>query len=273
MKRIFQLLLLGFLMVSALLPTQAAPKKSLWERWTQSDAKSKLKIDHRPWQNFLKEYVKTNTQGINLISYKDVTQESRNQLSDYISELQQIPINQYKRADQLAFWINLYNAETVKIVLDRYPVTSIRRINTSGLFSSGPWGAKSIFVMGVPLSLNDIEHRILRPIWNDPRIHYALSCGSIGCPNLQKTAFTAQNAPELMTQGAQQFINSPRALQINNHELYVSKLYEWYKEDFGGNAQGIIQHLSQYANPKLKQQLQSFNRINGTFFDWDLNAA
>ena len=96
-------------------------------------------------------------------------------LNAYVENLSRMPINDFNRAEQKAFWINLYNALTVKVVLAAYPVKSIRDIAISpGLFARGPWGKKLIEIDGETVSLNDIEHRILRPIWRDPRLHYAL---------------------------------------------------------------------------------------------------
>ena len=103
------------------------------------------------------------------------------------------------RDEQLAYWINLYNALTVKVILDHYPVKSILDIDISpGWFSIGPWGKKLVAVEGVEISLDDIEHRILRPIWRDPRIHYALNCAAVGCPNLLREAFTGATAEVLL---------------------------------------------------------------------------
>ena len=112
------------------------------------------------------------------------------------------------RDEQCAYWINLYNALTLEVVLDHYPVDSIRDIDISpGLFSQGPWGKKLITVEGEQVSLNDIEHRILRPIWRDPRIHYAINCASLGCPNLQPRPFTGRTLDHALDLAAMRFVD------------------------------------------------------------------
>ena len=120
-------------------------------------------------------------------------------MKGYLKNLQSLPISSYNRVEQKAYWINLYNGLTVDLVLSRLPLESIRDVNISpGLFVRGPWGAKLLTVEEERLSLDDIEHRILRPIWKDNRVHYAVNCASLGCPNLQPDAFTSANTEALL---------------------------------------------------------------------------
>ena len=122
-----------------------------------------------------------------------------------------IAISNYNRAEQKAYWINVYNAVTVDVILSRYPVASMRDINISpGFLARGPWGAKLFSVEEEKLSLDDIEHRILRPIWKDNRVHYALNWASLGSPNLQPAAFTAQNTEVAVGKGSAR-IHQPSA--------------------------------------------------------------
>lgn len=252
----------------------AAPKKDLWPRWEVTDAVSTKTIDHSAWTKFLKEYVITNRDGINLVKYSRVKQRDKDRLNDYIWRLSQVKVGQYNRNVQLAFWINLYNAVTIKTVLDHYPVKSIRDINISpGFFEAGPWAANLLKVDGSALSLNDIEHRIIRPIWNDARTHYALNCASIGCPNLQKTAYTGANVNNMLNAAARQYINSLRGVNIINGKLVTSKIYDWYKADFGNSDIDVIKHLMDYAKPQLKQALAKFKKISDTEYNWHLNEA
>ena len=178
------------------------------------------------------------------------------------------------RDEQCAYWINLYNALTLEVVLDHYPVASIRDIDISpGLFSQGPWGKKLITVEGEPVSLNDIEHRILRPIWRDPRIHYAINCAAMGCPNLQPRPFTGRSLDHALDLAAMRFVDSPRGMQIEDGKLYVSSLYVWFVDDFGGDDAGVIHHLMAYAEPGTAMQLQKLDDIAGHSYDWRLNDA
>lgn len=250
----------------------AAPKAELWQRWTAHNATATTTIDHAIWDRLVRTYVSSFPDGVNRVAYASVTGTDRKLLEGYIDTLMAIPISAYNRGEQRAYWINLYNAVTVKVVLDHYPVKSIRQIKPH-VFSIGPWRKKRITVEGAQLSLDDIEHRILRPIWRDPRLHYALNCASIGCPNLLKQAFTAANSETLLTQAAHAYINNARGAELRNGRLVVSSIYKWYKEDFGGTDQGVIYHLRRYAEPALSTRLRDIKRIAGDHYDWTLNDA
>ena len=148
--------------------SQAAPKAELWARWQKHDPASAQRIDHGAWDRLLKQYVVGHPSGINRVRYQEIRAEDQKLLKNYLQTLQGLAISAYNRKEQQAYWINLYNALTVDLILSRFPVASIRDINISpGLLARGPWGAKLVTVEGEKLSLDDIEHRILRPIWQD----------------------------------------------------------------------------------------------------------
>ena len=250
----------------------AAPKAKLWDRWLSHDSQATLQVDHSPWSRFLSAYLIPGKDGVNLLAYGQVAPADRLILERYITSLANIPVSQLNRSEQKAFWINLYNALTVQVVLDHYPVESIRDIDISpGFFANGPWGKQLVRIEGEAVSLDDIEHRILRPIWKDPRIHYGVNCASIGCPNLQLQAFTAKNTDALLDKGARDYINHPRGVRVAGNRLIVSSIYDWFIEDFNGNDEGVIAHLQRYAEPGLREQLQRFNRISDHEYDWSLN--
>jgi hypothetical protein len=253
----------------------AGPKAELWPKWQKHDPAGALKIDHTLWDNFLKRYlVASHPSGINRLRYGTVSQEDRKALKLYLQNLQALPISSYNRAEQKAYWINLYNAATVELILTRYPLTSIREINISpGLFAKGPWGAKLLAVEGEKLSLDDIEHRILRPIWKDNRVHYAVNCASLGCPNLQSSAYTAGNTESLLERGAKEYVNHPRGVAVNNGKLRVSSIYVWFNEDFGGNAEGLMEHWRKYADGPFAKELQNYSGGLDHDYDWRLNGA
>ncbi|HSQ11775.1 MAG TPA: DUF547 domain-containing protein, partial [Candidatus Deferrimicrobium sp.] len=211
---------------------QAAPKAELWARWQKHDPASEQKIDHRVWDRLLKQYVVSHPSAINRVRYQDFRAEEQKLLKNYLQSLQAISISSYNRKEQQAYWINLYNALTVELIVSRLPVASIRDINISpGLLARGPWGAKLLTVEGEKLSLDDIEHRILRPIWRDERIHYAVNCASLGCPNLQPAAYTGENTEALLDKGAKEFINHSRGVLLAGGKLKVSSIYVWFQED------------------------------------------
>ena len=147
-----------------------------------------MTVDHSTWDQFLQSYLVKRNGEVNRVQYGQVSPTDHAKLSDYIHQLEQTSVRRLHRSEQKAYWINLYNALTVKVILDHYPVKSIRDIDISpGLFSNGPWGKKLVSIENQKVSLDDIEHRILRPIWKDSRVHYVVNCASICCLNLQES--------------------------------------------------------------------------------------
>lgn len=222
----------------------------------------------------MKRHLVLNEKGIALMNYGLITPEDRARLDEYVKRLTETPIETHNRNVQFAYWINLYNALTVQVVLDHYPVDSIRDIRISpGLFAIGPWDKALITVDGEMLTLNDIEHRILRPIWGDPRLHYVLNCASVGCPNLGSAAYSANTIEEQLDAAARRYVNSERGVRLASGEISVSKIYDWFVDDFGGSDQAVLEHIAFYADPDLKRQLSSIGRISGQHYDWALNDA
>lgn len=260
--------------VLAAQPAWAAPKAELWARWLAHDPASALRVDHAEWGRFLANHLVRGADGVNRLRYGGVTPGDRKALAGYVERLAGTPVRLLGRPEQLALWINLYNALTVQVILDHYPVNTILRVNISpGWFAVGPWGKKLVRVAGEELSLDDIEHRILRPIWRDPRIHYAVNCASVGCPNLAATPFTAASAGAMLTEAARAYVNHPRGVRITELGPVVSSIYHWYAEDFGGSDAGILTHLRRYASPALAARLAKFSRLADHAYDWDLNEA
>ena len=249
-----------------------APNAELWQRWTVHDPNGAGRIDHAVWDKILARYLRADGQGVNRFAYGAVTQDDKAALDGYIAARAATPIDRYDRAEQFAFWVNLYNALTVKLMVEHYPVAGIREIDISpGWFADGPWGKKLVTVAGEAVSLNDIEHRILRPIWRDPRIHYAVNCAAIGCPNLRRRAFTAANAEAELAAAAREFVNSPRAVRLADGRLTLSSIYVWFQEDFGGSDAGTIAHIRQFAEPSLAAALDGLDHIDAIRYDWSLN--
>lgn len=251
----------------------ASFNKNLWPQWEVNNPLSTEIISHQTWQNFLDKYVVTNDEHINLIDYKKLSQQDVELLKKYIKTMSQVEINKYSRREQLAYWINLYNALTVQTVANYYPVTNIQEINISpGLFSLGPWGANLITVNNTTLSLDDINNRIIRPIWNDQRTHYALNNATIGAPNLNKHAYQGAQLEQQLNEAAITYVNSLRGVQVIEGRLIISKLYDWYEEDFGGTKQDVINHLLQFAQEPLLSQLKHINTIDSYVYNWHLNS-
>lgn len=251
-----------------------APKADLWPRWELNDPDSRKSIDHSSWNDLLSRNVRKRNDGVNLFNYGGISAADSHNLAGYIANLSGISISQYNRDEQLAYWINLYNALTVQLILDHYPVDSIRDIKISpGLFVIGPWNASLVSIEDENLTLNDIEHRILRPIWRDPRIHYVLSCASIGCPNLRDRAYPSSAMDGLLDQAATAYVNDPRGVSIVNGKVSVSKIYDWFISDFGGSEKSVLRHIKQFAKPQLAARLREIGKLSGEHYDWSINAT
>jgi len=260
--------LLGISSIEALF----APKSDPWPRWEAHVPGSGLEVNHDLWDSILQRHVRPGADGINRFDYAGLNREGRDGLDDYLQALSATAVSRMDRASQMAFWINLYNALTVRTVAEAYPVKSIRDIDISpGLFGDGPWGKSLIQVEGVDLTLNDIEHRILRPLWGDPRIHYALNCASLGCPDLAQRAYVPERLDSMLDAGARAFVNASRGVWWDGDRLSVSSIYVWFQEDFGGEDSRILAHLRRYAEPKLARRLASAERIDRHDYDWRLN--
>lgn len=257
-----------------------APAARLWEKWAANDSSSHAVVDHQGWADFLRRYLVEEPDGVNRLRYAEVTAGDRSSLARYIDTMSRTLVLRLNQQEQFAYWINLYNALTVKIVLERYPVDSIREISLGGSLipsfftgGSGPWSAKLLHIEGEDVALDDIEHRILRPLIRDNRIHYAVNCAAIGCPNLSTVPFTARALPEMLDRGARLFVNHPRGVRQESEGLTVSSIYHWYQDDFGGAWAGVLSHLRRYAGLETQRVLAGFTTVANDSYDWRLNDA
>lgn len=200
-------------------------------------------------------------------------------LEGWIAAAAQLRPSAMARVEAFAFWANLYNALTLKVVLERYPVASIRDIRSSGVpFDPkgwfGPWRTKLVTVEERRMSLDDIEHETMRPTFRDPRVHYAVNCASIGCPNLRPRAWRAATLEAELDAAAAEFVNHPRGVAVlPDGRLRVSSIYAWFREDFGGSEQGVLAHLRRHAAPALAARLAGAAGIAEDGYDWSLNDA
>ncbi len=238
-------------------------------------AGSQVVVDHATWDKLLKTYVKAGADGLNRVDYRAFQAAGQQDLKTYIARLEKTDLKVLDRPEQFALLANLYNAKTIDIVLDKYPVKSIKDISLGGgLIASikgGPWKAKVLKVAGMPLSLDDIEHGILRPVFKDARVHYAVNCASVGCPNLQTQALTGAQLNTQLDASARAFINHPRAVTVTADGIAVSSIYSWFKEDFGNSDAGVLNHLRKFANPELAAKLKSATSLTSYRYDWSLN--
>lgn len=243
--------------------------------WAANNPDNPETIDHSIWQQLLNNYVVEDKAGaINLFNYGGVSDEHYQDLLDYLDAMQAIDPRDYHPDEQMAYWINLYNAVTIQVILDEYPVESIKQTG-DGLPGLGPWEDKRVEIVGQQLSLNNIEHGILRRVWSDNRIHYGVNCASIGCPDLAKTAYTRANLHQALDASAKSYVNNARGVtfiqQDGKDVLQLSSIFNWFMADFGGNETALLNDLQQYATPALKNKLTGYTGEIQYAYDWSLN--
>lgn len=263
---------------AALLPTPAAAAPGIEETFRQHTPGSTVTVDHSDWTKLLDTYVVSGTDGLNRVRYKEWKAEARPQLTAYIARLEATNVAALDRPEQFAFWANLYNARTINVVLDRYPVRSIKDITLGGTLlanvTGGPWKAKIAKVAGHSLALDDIEHVILRGIFKDPRVHFAVNCASVGCPNLAREAFIGARLDAQLDALARAYVNSPRGVRVGaDGRVTASGIYNWFQVDFGNSPTGVLEHARRYSDPALKSKLEGITTIAEFNYDWSLNDA
>ena len=271
-QKLFPALLALGLVILVSSPASAAEKARLMERWLVTDPLSTRSVDHRLWADLLQAYVVELPSGRTAFDYGAVTAEDKEKLDAYIAQLVRTDVDRLNRSEQLAFWINAFNALCVRFVLDNYPVKSISDVG-GGFFSRGPWDERVFRVYSIDLSLNDIYHRILRPIWPDAVVHYGLSCAARGCPDIVAYPYTGPSVARALEAAARNYINrGAGVLVVRGETVRVSSLYSWYETDFGGADAGVIAHLRRYAEPALARQLADLREIEDDEYDWTLNG-
>jgi len=229
----------------------------------------------------LARYVIEPPDGVTRVRYAALkaSVEDMRALDAWITEAATRSPSRMARPEAFAYWANLYNALTLKVVLERYPVRSIRDIRSSGVPLDpkgyiGPWRTRLVTVEGKRMSLDDIENGTMRPFFRDPRVHYAVNCASIGCPNLWPRVWRAATLEAELNSAAAAYVNHPRGVTIlPDGRLRVSSIYIWFREDFGGDEAGVIAHLRQFAAPPLTQRLTRRTSIAEDAYDWALNNA
>jgi hypothetical protein len=211
-------------------------------------------LDHSAWDVLLKKYVAKNGD----VDYKGFKTDSQ-KLNDYVNYLAtNIPTEDWSVNEQLAYFINVYNANTIKLIVDNYPTKSIKDIKN-------PWLKNRLKIGNEDYSLADIENGILRKM-NEPRIHFAINCASYSCPKLLNTAYTAENVQELMDRATKEFINNSNKNTLSANAPKLSEIFKWYKSDFTDNG-SIIDYINQYSEIKISSNA----KIDYIDYNWSLN--
>ncbi|QDS98409.1 DUF547 domain-containing protein [Adhaeretor mobilis] len=248
------------------------------DRWTvgvqhaQNSLVSAEKIDHDDWDRLLKKYVDNN----GMVDYRGwkANSEDTARLDKYLSNLSRYnPEAKSTRPAQLAFWINAYNAATIKGILREYPTKSIRD-HTAKLLGYNIWDDLLLLVGNKAYSLNEMEHKVLRKM-GEPRIHFAIVCASIGCPPLLNEAYQPESLDEKLSANTRRFFADPSKLKYDAKEnrLSLSPIIKWFSEDFGESQQQRIRLIEPYFPGTTQKSLANLDEITVNYlpYSWDLN--
>lgn len=222
-------------------------------------------ISHELFDSLLQQHV--DEEG--WVNYKGFIQDST-KLNKYITLLEANHPNEkfWTREERMAYWINVYNAYTIKVIIDNYPTKSIKDIQGGVGFINSIWDEKIINIEGNIYDLNNIEHNILRPKYKDPRIHFAVNCASYSCPPLLDRAFTPEKLEEQLHAQAIRFVNDPLRNKITPEKIQISKIFTWFSGDFKMNEKdNIIAFLNQYSETKINSDAT----VEYLDYDWVLN--
>lgn len=209
------------------------------------------------------DLLRNNVSTDGVVDYKNII-KNKVDLNEYIDYLARTsPNDSWSDDKKKAFWINAYNAYTIQIITDNYPLGSILKINSKG---KDAWHQKFAVVGGESYSLNDIEHEILRKDFSDPRIHVGVNCASFSCPPILNKAFTEENVDKELEVLMKRFINDPKRNIITEKKVTLSKIFEWYKGDFTKNG-SLIDYINSYTDLTLTKK----TKTRYMEYNWNLN--
>lgn len=259
---------------SALATPQPAANRQPIEKFAADFPLSTKTVSHVYFDNLLEAAVRRDERsGINLIFYDGLGEQAVSVLEAYLRILQRAEVSKLNRAEQLAFWLNLYNAGSLYKTLGHLPArSSIEKKYLPDQDSSNGWREPWLTVEGVTVSLNDVQYRILYAYWPPELVVYGLSCPALGCPDFPTRAYRARDVEERLRQAARDFVNRNRNVRLKKGKLRLSSLYLWQRETIWGDDQSILNHLRAHAEGKLKAALASVETIHETRFDWHINA-
>ncbi len=221
----------------------------------KKDSTTQKEIDYQKWTALLHKHVSRE----GLVNYKGLKKDSVS-FNKFLNTLSNTHIdNSWNIKDKVAFWINVYNAYTIKLIIDNYPVSSIKKINK-------PWDKPFFNIDGKNMNLSEVEHEILRK-FGDARIHFAINCASLSCPKLTRVAYTSNNLEQLLEHQTKEFINDSFFNEISTDSIKISKLFSWYRKDFKSHAGSVNNFINQYSNVKIEDQ----KRWNYKNYNWAIN--
>jgi hypothetical protein len=220
-------------------------------------------VNHEIWADLLGKYVKPG--GVDYSGFK--TEEDR--LDQYLKVLEDTDPEKLSRNEQYAYYINAYNAWTIKLILSGYPeITSIKEL---GNFFKSPWEKEFVRIDSRLTTLDDIEHNILRPRFKDPRVHFAINCSAISCPPLRPEPYRGQTLDHQLEDSTRSFVNDENRYRLDGNNLFVSRIFKWFSEDF---SDGVLGFYLKYAEGNLKEKLAAQRgtlKVKYLHYDWSLN--
>jgi len=219
-------------------------------------------LNHGDWHTLLQKNV-TDSGSVNYSGF----QKENILFERYLNDLTlQPPGNNWSDEEKIVYWINAYNAFTVKLILDHYPIKSIKDIGDGLPMINSPWDLKFFKIGETQFDLNTIEHEILRKQFNEPRIHFAINCASISCPKLRNEAFVVEQLENQLEDQARQFINNPTKNIIKEDKMLLSKIFNWFASDFK-KEKSVIAFIQAYTDITLSENVD----IEYLDYDWNLN--
>ena len=233
--------------------------------WVAGAVAHAAQVDHALFATLLSRHVKDG-----VVDYKGF-KDDETIMDQYLDVLAAVDPESLSTDDQFAFYVNAYNAWTIKLILSRYP--GIRSIKDLGSLFSSPWKKTIARIDGSLLSLDQIEHDILRKRFKDPRVHFAVNCASKSCPPLQGEPFTGSLLNDQLNRAARAFINAPRFNRLEGDTLWVSKIFDWFPDDFHGD---VIGFFINFADAPLGDQLEKNKariKVEYLDYDWSLNGT
>ncbi|MGB2959276.1 MAG: DUF547 domain-containing protein [Bacteroidota bacterium] len=224
---------------------------------------------HHLFSSVLKTYVHEG-----LVDYAGIEGDAR--FEEYLTLLAETdPDTLGSPVEQLAFWINAYNAYTIKLIIDRMPVESIRDISLGLPFLFGPWSMDVARVGGEVYTLNALEHDIIREQFSEPRIHFALVCAAIGCPALRAEAYEGPRLYEQLDEDTRRFVTDPakNRFDVTLRRVHLSEIFNWYESDFEGEGGGVAEFVARYVTSDVAAMLKSGEfDLDYLPYDWSLNS-
>jgi len=220
-------------------------------------------VQHGEWDALVKKHVSKN----GMVDYQGFLKDKK-QLQVYLDKLSaNRPTSKWSKNEKMAFWIIAYNAFTVKLIVDHYPVKSIKDIKKGIPFVNSVWDIAFIPMGKEKIDLNYIEHTILRKEFKDPRIHAAINCASFSCPLLRNEAYNAVRLDEQLNDAMRRFVNDSQRNQLDKSNIKISKIFSWFAGDFKLNGSSVVDYLNKYA----KKRVQPNAKIDFLEYQWELN--